>query len=133
MRNGPGDMVRGLVAQRGLSAGECRLLRANTGAHERLNVRMRRADVQHEQSNYHDGEGNASRVYEVLVSTGNSKTRLAVRSGKSFDVLLLTLLSGRRGLVPVLFVVRRVRAVVVGLRSSEVIHRALLEIAAVSD
>ena len=53
-------------------------------AHERLNVRMRLANVQHEQSNYHDCEGNASRVYEVLVSTGNSKTRLAVRSGESF-------------------------------------------------
>ena len=104
--------------------------RASTAEHERLNVRMRLAD---EQSNYHDGEGNATRVYEVLVSTGNSKTRLAVRTGESFNVLLLTLLSGRRGLVLVLFVVRRMRTVVAGMRSSEVIHRALLEIAAVSD
>jgi len=122
----------GLVAQRGLQAKQCKLLRASTERHARLNLRMRSEDVAHEISNAVDGERNASRVYEVLVSTGKHNVRLDVRRHDEVRVEL-PMLTAENKAVSATFEVRRVRSLVAGLRSSEFVHRALLEIAAITD
>jgi ATP-dependent exoDNAse (exonuclease V) alpha subunit len=123
----------GLVAQRGLQAKQCKLLRASTERHARLNLRMRSEDVALELSNHALGEPNAARVYEVLVSTGKGSVRLALRAHDELTVRLPVVVAGRRELVDVPFEVRQVRAVVAGLRSSELVHRAIVLIAATSD
>jgi len=133
MRRGPGERAPGLVAGSGLAAGECQLLHASTEAHGQLRVRMRREDVALELSNFADSEPNAAREYTVLVSTGRRNERLVLRRLEALTVRLPVLASGRRALVEVAFEVRQVRAVVAGLRSSELVHRALVRIGATGD
>ena len=122
----------GLVAQRGLQARQCKLLRASTHRHARLNLRMRSEDVAHEISNAVDGERNATRVYEVLVSTGKSNVRLDIRRFDEVRVELPMLNLDNKP-VCATFEVQRVRSLVAGLRSSEFVHRALVQIAAISN
>ena len=122
-----------LVAQHGLTARQCQLLKASTEGHQTLNVRMRLEDVALERSNFFDSERNDARVYSVLVSTGNSSVRLMLRTHDEMTVQLPVLVAGRRALVDVTFSVQRVRAVVAGLRSSELMHRAIVTLAATSD
>jgi ATP-dependent exoDNAse (exonuclease V) alpha subunit len=121
------------VARHGLAARDCQLLHASTEAHAELRVRVRREDFALELSNHALGEPNAARVYEVLVSTGKGSVRLALRAHDELTVRLPVVVAGRRELVDVPFEVRQVRAVVAGLRSSELVHRAIVQIAATSD
>jgi len=133
MRRGPGERAPGIVSGSGLAARDCQLLHATTDAHGQLRVRMRREDVALELSNHADSEPNAARVYSVLVSTGKNNVRLLLRTHEEMTVQLPVLASGRRELVDVTFDVRQVRAVVAGLRSSELVHRAIVQVAATSD
>ena len=133
MRHGPTRSVLGLVSRLGLAARDCELLAARTASHERLRVRLRREDVALEVSNHADSEPNAARVYSVLVSTGKNNVRLRLRAHEELTLQLPVLVSGRRALADVTFDVRQVRAVVAGLRSSELVHRAVVLIAATSD
>jgi len=133
MRRGPTRSVLGLVSRLGLAARDCELLAARTDSHEQLRVRLRREDVALEVSNHADSEPNAARVYSVLVSTGKNNVRLRLRAHEELTLRLPVLVSGRRALADVTFEVRQVRAVVAGLRSSELVHRAVVLIAATSD
>jgi hypothetical protein len=133
MREGAGHSTLGVVSRAGLSARVCQLLRATCDRQDALRVRMRREDIAHEHSNYLDSEPNASRVYKVLVSTGKNNIRLDLRVHDELQLHFPTTVSGRRVLFEVTFEVRHVRAVVAGLRPCELMHRAIIEIAATSD
>lgn len=126
------SFAAGLVAQRGLQAKQCKLLRASTPRHTRLNLRMRSEDVAHEISNAVDGERNATRAYDVLVSTGKHNVRLDIRRHDEVRVEL-PLLNADGKPQSATFAVQSVRALVAGLRSSEFVHRALVHLVAVSD
>ena len=133
MRGRAGSSTAGLVARHGLAARDCQLLHASTDAHVDLRVRVRREDVALEVSNHAMGEPNPARVYEVLVSTGKGSVRLALRAHDELTVQLPVVVAGWRELVDVPFDVRQVRVVVAGLRSSELVHRAIVLIAATGD
>jgi len=133
MRERAGPSTLGVVSRQGLTARECQLLRATCDRQDNLRVRMRREDIANEHSNYIDSESNASRVYKVLVSTGKNKIRLNLRVHDELQMQIPTTVSGRRVLVDVAFEVRHVRAVVAGLRPGELMHRAIIELAATSD
>jgi len=129
----PASGVLGVVTRAGLAAAQCRLLKASSEWHESLNVRMRLDDLAHEQGHHQDAERDSSRVYDVLASTGSCSVRLDVRPLEDLVLQVPVLERGRRVTAAVTCSVRRVRAVVAGLRSSELVHRALLQIAATSD
>jgi len=93
---------------------------------------MRSEEVAHEISNAVDGERNATRMYEVLVSTGKSNVCLDIRRFDEVRVELPVLTSENKPQCAI-FEVQRVRSLVAGLRSSEFVHRALVQIAAISD
>jgi len=133
MREGAGHSTLGVVSRQGLSARECLLLRATCDRQDELRVRMRREDIAHEHSNYLDSEPNASRMYTVLITTGKNNVRLDLRVHDELQMHFPTTVSGRRVLFDVTFEVQHVRAVVAGLRPCELMHRAIIEIAATSD
>ena len=133
MREGASHSTLGVVSRQGLSARECQLLHATCDRQDALRVRMRREDIAHEHSNSSDSEPNASRVYTVLITTGKNNVRLDLRVHDELQMHFPTTVSGRRVLFDVIFEVRHVRAVVAGLRPCELMHRAIIEIAATSD
>lgn len=115
----------GLVAASGLDAQRCVLVSASSAGHARLRVRMKRADHRLELARLADDTAEAERPYELLVSTGRGSEALRLDAEEE---LTLRIPAGRRELREVVFVVRRVRAVVAGLRGSEFIHRALVSV-----
>jgi hypothetical protein len=86
---------------------------------------MKRADHRLELARLADDTAEAERPYELLVSTGRGSEALRLDAEEE---LTLRIPAGRRELREVVFVVRRVRAVVAGLRGSEFIHRALVSV-----
>jgi len=133
MRRSSNQRVRGIVSGSGLAARDCQLLHATTDAHSKLRVRMRREDVALELSNHADSEPNAARVYSVLVSTGKNNVWLLLHKHDEITVQLPVLVAGRLELAEVTFSVQQVRAVVAGLRSSELVHPTIVQVAATSD
>ena len=113
----------GLVAVNGLDAPRCVLVSASSAGHARLRVRMRRSDHRLELARLADDTSEAERPYELLVSTGRGS-----EAQEELTLRIPTLVAVRRDLREVVFVVQRVRAVVVGLRGSEFIHRALVSV-----
>jgi len=89
---------------------------------------MKRADHRLELARLADDTAEAERPYELLVSTGRGSEALRLDAEEELTLRIPSLEAGRRELREVVFVVRRVRAVVAGLRGSEFIHRALVSV-----
>ena len=119
----------GVVELSHLSSWECKTMRASCARHPRLQVRMKQADYELEQRRQTGQATEAVREYELLVSTGSGRERLELDERDPLTLQLSYVEDGRRQTAEVTLDIVRVRALVAGLRSSELIHRAMVSVA----
>lgn len=89
---------------------------------------MKQADYELEQRRQTGQATEAVREYELLVSTGSGRERLELDERDPLTLQLSFVEDGRRQTAEVTLDIVRVRALVAGLRSSELIHRALVSV-----
>lgn len=118
----------GVVELSHLASWECKTMHARSARHPRLQVRMKQADYELEQRRQTGQATEAVREYELLVSTGSGRERLELDERDPLTLQLSFVEDGRRQTAEVTLDIVRVRALVAGLRSSELIHRALVSV-----
>ena len=127
MRHRRGRM--GVVELSHLASWECAKLRACCSRHPSLRVRMKLADHELELRRLTGQATEPVRDYELLVSTGSGRERLELDAREPLTLQLSYVQDGHRHTAETTLDIVRVRALVAGLRSSELIHRALVSVA----
>ena len=127
MRHRRGRM--GVVELSHLASWQCMKLHGSSSRHPRLRVRMRQAEYDLEQRRLTGHGTGAVRDYELLVSTGSGRERLELDKREPLTVQMQYEQDGHRHTAEVTLDIVCVRALVAGLRSSELIHRAMVSVA----
>ena len=126
MRHRRGRM--GVVELSHLASWQCMKLHGSSSRHPRLRVRMRQAEYELEQRRLTGHGTGAVRDYELLVSTGSGRERLELDEREPLTLQIPYEEDGNRHTAEVTLDIVRVRALVAGLRSSELIHRAMVSV-----
>ena len=126
MRHRRGRM--GVVELSHLASWQCMKLHGSSSRHPRLRVRMKLADYELEQRRLTGQATEAVRDYELLVSTGSGRERLELDKREPLTVQMQYEQDGHRHTAEVTLDIVCVRALVAGLRSSELIHRAMVSV-----
>ena len=126
MRHRRGRM--GVVELSHLASWQCMKLHGSSSRHPRLRVRMKLADYELEQRRLTGQATEAVRDYELLVSTGSGRERLELDQREPLTVQMQYEQDGLRHTAEVTLDIVCVRALVAGLRSSELIHRAMVSV-----
>ena len=126
MRHRRGRM--GVVELSHLASWQCMKLHGSSSRHPRLRVRMRQAEYDLEQRRLTGHGTGAVRDYELLVSTGSGRERLELDEREPLTLQIPYEQDGHRHTAEVTLDIVRVRALVAGLRSSELIHRAMVSV-----
>ena len=119
----------GVVELSHLASWECAKLRASCSQHPHLRVRMKYADYELEQRRLTGHATEPVREYELLVSTGSGRERLELDRREPLTLQVPYVEDDRRHIAEVTLDIVRVRALVAGLRGSELIHRAMVSVA----
>ena len=126
MRHRRGRM--GVVELSHLASWQCMKLHGSSSRHPRLRVRMKLADYELEQRRLTGQATEAVRDYELLVSTRSGRERLELDKREPLTVQMQYEQDGHRHTAEVTLDIVCVRALVAGLRSSELIHRAMVSV-----
>ena len=126
MRHRRGRM--GVVELSHLASWQCMKLHGSSSRHPRLRVRMRQAEYDLEQRRLTGHGTGAVRDYELLVSTGSGRERLELDEREPLTLQIPYEEDGNRHTAEVTLDIVRVRALVAGLRSSELIHRSMVSV-----
>ena len=126
MRHRRGRM--GVVELSHLASWQCMKLHGSSSRHRRLRVRMKLADYELEQRRLTGQATEAVRDYELLVSTGSGRERLELDKREPLTVQMQYEQDGHHHTAEVTLDIVCVRALVAGLRSSELIHRAMVSV-----
>ena len=133
-RRAPGAEMRhrrgrmGVVELSHLASWQCMKLHGSSSRHPRLRVRMRQAEYDLEQRRLTGQATEAVRDYELLVSTGSGRERLELDEREPLTLQIPYEEDGNRHTAEVTLDIVRVRALVACLRSSELIHRAMVSV-----